>query len=72
VHFTAKELTKIPNIRVTERAILEAVMEWKQRRKPPLQETEIAQSIRDLNLLGWIHAKLSEDLPLPDGDLLEV
>jgi O-acetyl-ADP-ribose deacetylase (regulator of RNase III) len=72
VHFAAKELAQQSEEKVTERAILEAVKDWKQRRKPPLEDTEIAQAIRDLNLLGWIEAVPSNDLPLPGEDLLEV
>jgi uncharacterized protein YwgA/O-acetyl-ADP-ribose deacetylase (regulator of RNase III) len=72
VHFAAKELTQQSTEPVTERAILEAVKAWKERRKPPLEETKIAQAIRDLNLLGWIHAYPSNDLPLAEQDLLEV
>lgn len=72
VHFTAKELARNSDKEVTEVAILEAVKEWKQRRKPPIEETEIAQAIRDLNLLGWIRAQPSNGLPLPEQDMLEV
>ncbi|HLV79732.1 MAG TPA: macro domain-containing protein [Chthonomonadaceae bacterium] len=72
VHFAAQELAQRQSAEVTERAILEAVKQWKQRRKPPLEEVEIAQAIRDLNLLGWISARPSADLPLPQGDLMEV
>ncbi len=72
VHFAAKELAHQSTEPVTERTILEAVKAWKERRKPPLEETEIAQAIRDLNLLGWIYARPSNDLPLAEQDLLEV
>ena len=72
VHFAAKELTRNSDKEVTEQTILEAVKEWKQRRNPPIETTEIAQVIRNLNLLGWIRADLSSDLPLPEQDLLEV
>lgn len=72
VHFAAKELMRFSTEDVTELAILQAVKDWKQRRKPPLEEMEIAQAIRDLNLLGWFHAQPSNDLPLPAEDLLEI
>jgi hypothetical protein len=72
VHFAAKELARSSGEAVTEKTILEVVKEWKQRRKPPIEDTEIAQAIRDLNLLGWIHAQPSNDLPLSEQDLLEV
>ena len=64
VHFTAQTLAKMERESVSEMAILEGVKRWKQKRNPPLKEEEISQSIRDLNLLGWINAKLSPDLPL--------
>ena len=72
VHFAAKELERNSDKDVTEMAILEAVKEWKQRRQPPIEETEIAQTIRDLNLLGWINAQPSNSLPLTEQDWLEV
>lgn len=71
-HFVAKELSQADSEGVTEKAILESVMAWKQRRKPAFAETVVARSIRDLNLLGWIHAKPSDDLPLLEQDLLEL
>jgi len=64
VHFTAQALEQVNPESVSETAILECVKRWKQKRNPPLKEEEISQSIRDLNLLGWINAKLSPDLPL--------
>ncbi len=51
-------------------AVFEGVKHWKQRRQPPLQDEEIAQAIRDLNELGWIHAQPSSDLPLPVEEAL--
>jgi hypothetical protein len=35
------------------------------RRDPPIDELQLAQATRDLNLMGWIHAEVSEDLPIP-------
>jgi hypothetical protein len=67
VHFAANELAAITHDRhVTERDILDAVLEWKHRRTPQLEPSEIARSIRDLNLLGWIDAALSDTLPIDD------
>lgn len=70
VHFTAQALSKESQIPVTETAIFEGVKHWKQRRQPPLQDDEIAQAIRDLNVLGWIHAQPSSGLPLPQEEAL--
>jgi uncharacterized protein YwgA len=64
VHFVASRLGSCGS-EVSEQAILEGVKLWKQNRKPPLGDAEIATAIRDLNLLGWIAARPSIDLPLP-------
>jgi hypothetical protein len=54
-------------------AVFEGVKHWKQKRRPPLNDEEIAQTIRDLNLLGWIKAEPSSELPLAqDAILLDV
>jgi len=73
VHFTAQVLNHEARGTVSETAVLEGVKRWKQRRRPPLNDEEIAQTIRDLNLLGWIKAKLSSELPLAqEATLLDV
>ncbi|MBO0792964.1 MAG: macro domain-containing protein [Ktedonobacteraceae bacterium] len=64
VHFVAQVLDREAVNTVSETTILEGVKHWKQKRRPPLNDEEIAQAIRDLNLLGWIKAKPSSELPL--------
>ncbi len=64
VHFTAQALEQMNPGKVSEMAIFEGVKRWKHQRNPPLKDEEISQSIRDLNMLGWISARLSTDLPL--------
>ncbi len=61
VYFAAGEL----GAGATEEQVLQAVMDWKQRRKPPFDETEVALTIRNLAVLGWIKVKASDRLPLP-------
>ncbi len=51
----------------SERDVVDEVLRWKIRRRPPLDESQVAQATRDLNLLGWIGAEVSDGLPLPDG-----
>ena len=70
VHFTAQTLQRESERTVTEKAIFEGVKHWKQRRRPPLKDEEIAQAIRNLNLLGWLHAQPSPDLPLVEEETL--
>jgi uncharacterized protein YwgA/O-acetyl-ADP-ribose deacetylase (regulator of RNase III) len=62
IHFVAQELSESMDGVPSEDEVLTAVLDWKQRRKPPFQRDDIAQAIRGLNLLGWITAKPSEDL----------
>jgi uncharacterized protein YwgA/O-acetyl-ADP-ribose deacetylase (regulator of RNase III) len=64
VHFAARRLYEAAGSPPTESAILDYVMKWKIRRRPPLNENDVALAIRRLNVLGWIDALPSEDLPL--------
>jgi O-acetyl-ADP-ribose deacetylase (regulator of RNase III) len=63
VHFAAERLIG-DKTEPTEKDVLDAVLDWKQRRRPPLRETDIARAIRNLNLMGWISLTPSQDLPL--------
>ncbi len=53
---------------VTEAHVLDEVLEWKKRRRPPLDRTQVASAIRNLNVLGWVSLQPSDDLPLPEED----
>jgi hypothetical protein len=50
--------------------VLRAVMDWKQRRKPPLDEKEVAWTIRNLAALGWLDVRASQDLPVAEEEML--
>jgi uncharacterized protein YwgA/O-acetyl-ADP-ribose deacetylase (regulator of RNase III) len=64
VHFAANRLREARGTAPTESEILNYVMQWKIRRRPPLNDSDVALAIRRLNVLGWIEAVPSEDLPL--------
>lgn len=70
VHFAATRLREAQQSQPTEAEILHYVKEWKLRRRPPLQDSDIALAIRRLNVLGWIDAAPSRDLPLPEEALI--
>jgi O-acetyl-ADP-ribose deacetylase (regulator of RNase III) len=70
VHFAAKTLRGTLGRRPTEREVLEHVLEWKIRRRPPLDEREIAEVIRSLNLLGWLELQPSADIPVDEDELM--
>lgn len=56
----------------TEREVVEAVMEWKQRRKPALNRDEVALAVRNLAALGWLSVRASPDLVPGETEALEV
>ncbi len=65
VHFSAKNLREPEGRQPSELEVLRYVQDWKQRRRPPLKDTDIALTIRRLNVLGWLDAKPSPELPVP-------
>jgi uncharacterized protein YwgA len=70
VHFAARELEAKTGAKPSEKDIVQAVLEWKVRRRPPLDAREVAITTRHLNLLSWLMATVSEDLPLPEEERL--
>jgi len=72
VIFAAVELISRKKASVSETDVLKAVMEWKQRRRPPLDETMVASTIRNLGILGWLDLQPDDRLPVADDAELYV
>jgi len=72
VHFAAQEAKNRPEGSPTEKDVLDTVMKWKQKRRPPLDEKEVAITVRNLNMLSWIGAEASTDLPITEEDIFQV
>ncbi|MGO8920643.1 MAG: macro domain-containing protein [Stellaceae bacterium] len=70
VHFAAKDLRRNLDRRPSEQEVLEEVKRWKARRRPALHEAEVADTIRNLNLLGWVELEPSADLPVTHDELM--
>ena len=70
VLFAARELALKQEAQPSEKDVLQAVMQWKQKRRPPLDDVTIASTIRNLGMLRWLNVKASPDLPLPDEESL--
>jgi O-acetyl-ADP-ribose deacetylase (regulator of RNase III)/uncharacterized protein YwgA len=70
VLFAAQGLEKARAEKPAERDVLDAVLQWKQRRKPALNPPEVAFTIRNLAALGWLRVKLSKDLPVPEEETI--
>lgn len=66
VHFVAKFYQKEYKEAPSETDVLNAVMEWKQRRKPSFEIAEMAKTIRNLASLGLISVRSSKDLPVTE------
>lgn len=54
----------------TERMVFDAVLDWKKRRKPAIDEEVLATTIRTLAEQDWIAVQPSADLPLPALELM--
>ncbi len=65
VLFSADQLKSVGQGTPTEMDVLNDVKQWKQRRRPPLDDLEFFGAIRNLAALGWLDVKPSQDIPLP-------
>ncbi len=68
VIFAARQLRKQRPATVSEIEILNAVMEWKERRRPPLKKEDVALTIRNLAAHGWLDVDASADLPVTEEE----
>ena len=66
VIFTATKLKQSGKSPVSEMDILEAVMKWKQQRRPPLDKTTVASTIRNLGMLHWLDVQPDDNLPVSE------
>lgn len=71
VIFAADILEKHKKSSPTETEVLDSVLEWKHRRKPPLDKVTVASTIRNLGMLRWLNVKPDKTLPVPDEELVE-
>ncbi|MBN2108785.1 MAG: macro domain-containing protein [Deltaproteobacteria bacterium] len=70
VIYTADSLQREDKAIPAETEVLESVMQWKQKRRPPLKEAAVASSIRNLAMLRWLDVEPAADLPVPDDEPL--
>jgi hypothetical protein len=70
VLYAARDLEKRGNGAHRERDVLRRVLEWKRRRRPRLEEQEVASTIRNLAALGWLEVQASNDLPVSEDALV--
>ncbi len=65
VLFAARSPKRSSADELSEQDVVDEVMQWKLRRNPPLDEREVALTVRNLAALGWLKVKGSNSLPLP-------
>lgn len=70
VHFATRELAQAKGEQPREIDVLDEVMRWKHRRRPPLTEAEVAMAIRHLSGLGKLDVRPSPELPVSDEALI--
>jgi O-acetyl-ADP-ribose deacetylase (regulator of RNase III)/uncharacterized protein YwgA len=71
VIFAANMVANRKKEQPSEKEVLTEVMEWKQRRRPKLDDKEVAYTIRNLAALSWLKVKPSSDLQIPDEIIVE-
>jgi hypothetical protein len=71
VLFAANMLVNRKKEQPSEKEVLNEVMEWKQRRRPKLDDKEVASTIRNLAALSWLKVRPSSDLPISDEIIAE-
>jgi O-acetyl-ADP-ribose deacetylase (regulator of RNase III)/uncharacterized protein YwgA len=71
VLFAANVVANRKKEQPSEKEVLTEVMEWKQRRRPKLDDKEVAYTIRNLAALSWLKVKPSPDLPIMDEIIAE-
>jgi O-acetyl-ADP-ribose deacetylase (regulator of RNase III)/uncharacterized protein YwgA len=72
VHFAAKRIAATKAREPNELEVLGEVMNWKEKRRPPLNELAVAATIRGLSMLGWLKVKPSSELPMSEEAVLDV
>lgn len=70
VHFVASEIALDEGEVPTEEAVLAGVMEWKQRKQPPVEQGEVLSAMRGLAMLGWLQLEPSDSLPIDEPELV--
>lgn len=63
VHFARMTMKVSPGAKTTEEEVLNEVMKWKQKRRPTYDKIEIAKTIRNLAVHGWLDVEPSDRLP---------
>lgn len=70
VIFAANDLKKTEKAIPSETEVFEYVMKWKQKRRPQIDQSEIASTIRNLGVLNWLEVKPDSKLPISEEETI--
>jgi hypothetical protein len=70
VLFATRELAGERRELPSETEVLEGVMHWKQKRRPPLDRNTVASTIRNLATLKWLAVKADPNLPVSEEEAI--
>jgi O-acetyl-ADP-ribose deacetylase (regulator of RNase III)/uncharacterized protein YwgA len=70
IHFAAHSLERERKSKPSETDVLKSVMDWKQKRRPPYDENEVAKTIRNLASIGLLSVTASKELPVSEEVLV--
>jgi len=68
VIYAADSLKKKAKGGLTETQLLDSVMQWKQKHRPPLDKSVVASIIRNLGILRWLDVKPDSSLPVSEDE----
>ena len=68
VIFASESLQGAQDDQPSESQVLESVMQWKQKRRPPLNQTDVADAIRNLGMLQWLKVRPDSSLAVRDEE----
>lgn len=69
--FVAKKVERESQAQPSERQVFDGVMTWKVKRRPPVDPEQVALTVRQLAVLGWLKVHPSSDLPVDSLTELE-
>ena len=69
-HYAWKQLRDRTGSTPSEADVVAEVLNWKLRRRPPLEERAVAEAVRALSMLGWIEVSATDDLPIDEAALV--
>jgi len=70
VMFATDELKMKKKSTPSETEVLDAALQWKQKRRPQLDKPVVASTIRNLGILRWLDIKPDKDFPVPEEEHL--